>query len=214
MTEIKEINLNRVEVKLADTDDPVALKVSWDPKKPGGSNFKAQKIEESRDAIVISRSLGATLFYTIFAIPGLLAVVIGTPYMAMSEGLGGAFFMLVWGLIFGGVGIFMFWRSKPFTINKTRGVYFWGKPSKQVMLNDRMLQGHVDGIHAIQLVSERIRSSSNSGGSRTYTSYEMNLVFKDAERLNIMDHGKSSEVDRSALIIAAYLDVPIWKAQY
>jgi len=42
----------------------------------------------------------------------------------------------------------------------------------------------------------------------------MNLVFKDAERLNIMDHGNSAEVDRSARIIAAYLKVPIWKAQY
>ena len=46
MSDIKVINLNRVQVKLSDTDDPVALKTNWEPLKPGGASFKTQKLVE------------------------------------------------------------------------------------------------------------------------------------------------------------------------
>jgi len=45
-------------------------------------------------------------------------------------------------------------------------------------------------------------------------SYEMNLVLTDGDRVNIMDHGKSKDVDESAQILGEFLAVPIWKAQF
>ncbi|KFE29417.1 hypothetical protein DN31_3870 [Vibrio mimicus] len=52
------------------------------------------------------------------------------------------------------------------------------------------------------------------GGASSYTSYELNLVFKDGERINIMDHGKGKDIDDSAKNLGKFLNVPIWKAQY
>ncbi len=80
MSDIQTIRLNRVEVKLADTSDPVALKISWYPLKKGGSNFKSQKMSVHEDKIVIENSASAIAFYLIFAVPGVLGVFVGSPY--------------------------------------------------------------------------------------------------------------------------------------
>ncbi len=44
MSDIQPINLNRVEVKPADTSAPIALEISWNPINPDRANFKTQKI--------------------------------------------------------------------------------------------------------------------------------------------------------------------------
>ena len=64
-------------------------------------------------------------------------------------------------------------------------------------------------IYAIQLLSEHVQSSKNS-----YTSYELNLVFKDGSRMNVMDHGNARDIEAAAKKLADMLKVPIWQASY
>ncbi|EGR0209250.1 hypothetical protein FMH16_22280, partial [Vibrio vulnificus] len=84
MSKIQRININKVEVKLADTDDPVASKVSWDPVNPGGSNFKSQKMTILDDKIIINKTIGAYVFALLFTVPGILVLVIGSPYFLFN----------------------------------------------------------------------------------------------------------------------------------
>lgn len=209
MREVETINFNRVEVKLAGTDDPLATQISWNPAKSGGANFKTQKIVDSNERITIQRSVRATLFYMVFVIPGLFAILVGVPYFFQQGDMIPTVFALIWGLLFGGGGVYAIKKSKPFAIDKRKGLYFFGNEYPSAQQPNPMGFGSVKNIHAIQLLTERIRSDSNS-----FNSFEMNLVFKDGQRLNIMDSGDAQEVRYAAKIIGTHLNIPIWEASY
>ena len=65
----------------------------------------------------------------------------------------------------------------------------------------------LEDIHAIQLISEYI-----SGEKSSYYSYELNLVLKDAGRINVIDHGNDGVIINNAKILSRFLDVPVWDA--
>lgn len=209
MSEIQEIKLNKVkvEVKLADTDDPLASKVKWEPASSGGSNFKSQAIKETDNCIVVSSSMGGKLFALFFAIPGAIALL-SVPYNLMRGEYFLSGFMLIWGGMFAGAGFFLLFGKKPFTFDFTRGVYYRGKKMPFEVSDDIERHGYLSDVHAIQILGERVRSKD----SGSYTSYELNLVMKDARRVNVMDHG--ADVDEVAKKIASQLGIPIWKASY
>lgn len=209
MSDIQHININKFELKLTDTDDPVAQKVSWEPARGGGSNFKTQRAEFSPNKIVVKKTLGMILFGTVFLLPGLGGLLIGAPYNFFNGEAGAGFFFILWGAGFGGAGLAMLMMSKPFTFDKLRGVFYRGKQYGSNPTGKKKTQGLISEIHAIQLISERVHSSKNN-----YTSYELNLVLKDGSRVNVMDHGKGKEVENDAKRIARFLDVPIWQAEY
>lgn len=210
MSDIQKINLNKVEVKLADTDDPVAQKISWEPARGGGASFKTQHMDVKEYVISIRKTTGSIIFSLVFALPGAGAVLVGVPMMLMKGEWGGAAFMFIWGIIFGGAGVAMLMMNKPVIFDKTEGVYYRGKKYDYRVTQDRESQGQLSEIYALQLISERMRSSKG----RSYTSYELNLVFKDGDRINIMDHGKGDDVEASAKKLAQFLNVPVWQAVY
>ncbi len=213
-TPVQTINPDLFEVKLKDTDDPVAHKTKWEPAKPGGANFKTQKLEQEGGVFKVTPTAGHRIFSLIFLIPGLIAVVIGCPWSIAKGEWGTGFFFLLWGVMFGGAGAFMWWAQKPFTIDPLRGVYYRGKMDMSAPATlDPTKRGSTHDIHAIQLLSERVRSSSSSGSS-AYRSYELNLVLKDGERVNVMDHGKEKAIEEAAQVIAGALNVPVWKAGF
>lgn len=213
MSNIQNIRVNKFEVKLADTDDSVASKISWDPASPGGANFKTQKLTASANKVIIERSAGGLLFALVFAVPGLLAFFSGVPYALIKGNFPLGVFMFLWGGMFGGVGLYLLSRDQKITFDKLAGLYYRGKGYVHSNSKSRKQQGQLNEIHAIQLISERI-SSSGDGPSSTFTSYELNLVFRNGERINVMDHGNREEVESSALQLGKFLDVPIWKAVY
>lgn len=60
-------------------------------------------------------------------------------------------------------------------------------------------------IHALQIVSEFI-----SGKYNNYKSYELNLVLKDATRVNIVDHKDIEQIRIDAQKTSIFLGVPVW----
>jgi hypothetical protein len=214
MSGIKYINLNNFELKLADTEDPVAQMVSWNPHNPGGSNFRTQDLIVSNDKIRIVKSRSMNLLAVGSVVGGIIALMAGFNMLFSYFWFFGVFLM-VWGAGFGGLAYFVFIKSNPnFTIDTFSGTYYVGDEFDNINKKDRMVQGHLKDVHAIQLIVERVSSNSSNGRRNSYNSYEMNLVFEDGERLNIMDHGSREDVEASAIKIGDILNIPIWKAQY
>ncbi len=209
MDSIKEIRINKVQVKLADTDDPVAEKISWDPVKSGGANFKTQNMVEADNKIIVKPSFLARFLYSLFLLPGLGVMFFVSPHLYLSGEITGGTSMLVLGAMFVGVSLLMLSSNKKMTFDKTSGTYFRGKRYEPSQRNDAARQGRLSDIYALQLIGESIRSDNGS-----YRSYELNLVFRNGERANVMDHGESLDVDASAKLLASYLKVPVWKATY
>ncbi len=99
-----------------------------------------------------------------------------------------------------------------FTFDKQSGLYYLGK-SYDSELNDRERQGNLNDIHAIQIIPKRILGAggmAEGSGNGILLSDELNLVFKDCDRINVMDHG--DDLEESALQLGKYLHVPIWTA--
>lgn len=106
------------------------------------------------------------------------------------------------------VGIFMlkgFWKKRIFDFQT--GYFSIGKIPENnfdgfIAKNMTLLRN----VRAIQVVGE---NCSGSKGSR-YRSYEINLVLKDASRVNVIDHGNLSQILLDAQQIATRLSVPMW----
>ena len=212
MSDIQNININKFELKLKDTDDPVALKVSWEPAKSGGSNFKTEKIEFVDGKVIFKKTIGMVLFGLAFLLPGFGGLLIGAPYNCINGETGAGFIFIAWGGIFASVGLAMLIMNKPFTFDTRQGTFYRGKKygaNPGGRATRKKTQGLLSEIHAIQLLSEKIHSSKNN-----YTSYELNLVFKDSTRMNVMDHGKQAEIEAAAKKLSQLLKIPIWQASY
>jgi hypothetical protein len=65
----------------------------------------------------------------------------------------------------------------------------------------------LEDVHAIQLLREYCRGNKSS-----YYSYELNLVLHDGRRVNVVDHGKHSQILDEARMLSECLEVPVWDA--
>lgn len=117
-------------------------------------------------------------------------------------------------LVFFIAGFFLFRSStKPIVFNKTTG-YFWkGRLKDNESPDQKALKEYcrLTDIAALQIVAEHISgSSSSSGRSQSYRSYEINLILRNAGRLNVIDHGNRKKLMEDAEKLASYLGVPVW----
>lgn len=212
MVEVREIRLHRVELKLADTDDPLASRISWEPLVPGGASFRSHRLRESTGTLTVRRTVGGLVFGCVFAVPGTLAVLAAVPAALLAEEKGWLIggFLLLWGMGFGAAGWFLLLGGKPLTFDARAGVYYRGKAYVHGGGRPADQQGSLARVHALQLISERVAGSGRNGGS--FTSHELNLVLEDGQRVNVMDHGGA--IEECARKLAGLLDVPVWKASF
>ncbi len=198
-------------------NNPVALRTSWAPLKPGGTNFKTHNYVEERGEARFQPTFGALLFGGIFAAIGVIFPIIAFTSMQSnneSANAGMLMFILI-PLIFSGVGIFML-RSftTPIVFSKRKG-YFWKgrvEENQRIERADVKVKCKLVEIEAVQVIAEWVRSSNSNGGSSSYRSYEINLILKDASRLNVVDYGHYRGVVESAQRLSTYLNVPLWDA--
>ena len=61
-------------------------------------------------------------------------------------------------------------------------------------------------VHSIQLLDEEVRRTSES----MFWSYELNLVLRNGNRINLIDHGNQREIRWDAGDLSRIIDVPIW----
>jgi len=198
-------------------NDPLALRTDWFPKSPGGSNFKTHQLRRVHgQRLEFRASAGMWAFCMVFFFVGLGVMAFGVRHLAQ----GGAFFSgetlapLLFGGLFGGAGMLMHRVGlTPVVFDPGHG-YFWrGRKSPDRVIDPSGLKNCApfSRIHALQIIPERI-TSSGKGGSRSYLSYELNLVLTDGSRLNVIDHGNLDALRRDAGEIAAMLGKPVWDA--
>ncbi|ANH60963.1 hypothetical protein [Dokdonia donghaensis] len=190
-------------------NDELASKVSWSPKAGGGANFKTKKLVQISDTeLQYKASSFGKIFGALFIIFPLVFTVLGITAISKfgfkSEGV---LFALV-PLIFIGVGIFIIKKfNSTITFNKSSG-YFHRSKKKEITSLTVQEDAHnfkLDTIKALQILPERVRGDKSS-----YTSYEINLVFEDGSRYNIVDHGHRKSIETDAVTLSDFLGVPAW----
>lgn len=187
--------------------------IDWTPLKGGGANFKTHHlVQASPSRLEIRPSVQMILFCLLFmalggGVGGVFVVTgirEGDLMMAVMPGLIGLVFVLVGALLLKS-------GSKRRVFDLSLGGY-WRGSSKlngaQALANQKEWAWLQD-IKALQLLRERVTSSSSNGSRSTYWSYELNLVLADGRRINVMDHGNLDRLRQDAGVIGQLLGVPV-----
>lgn len=175
--------------------------IDWSPLKRGGTNFKTHSlIEVSKNRLEYK----ATLVYKIFALLFVgIGVALNLAFILIDDF---PIFVALFGLVFGGVGWFIYKRgTQPIIFDKSEGFYWKGKSSpSQVNPVDIKIITKLEDIAGIQVIKERVKGDKSS-----YHSYEINLITDVNERINVVDHGNMNSILSDASIIAKFLEVPV-----
>ena len=201
----------------ASFDDPIAQKTEWRPAKQGGSNFLTHsliKIDDNR--LEFRTTTGAKLFYFAFLaliLSVLIIFLLALNSLSVSSIL--VLLVLLVLLVFISFIIFYF-RKKSIVFDRKKGCFWIGRKPPRVRSQPTTSKkiAFFEQIHALQLISETCDSSSqsSSGKRHFYESYELNLVLKDGQRINVVDHGDKQALRKDTATLAKFLDKPIWDA--
>jgi hypothetical protein len=194
--------------------DPVAMLTEWTPASGGGTNFRTHKLISSEvGRIEFQASLMSKVFSLIFVIVG-LGVAIPIPMSRFSSGdfaldmeiiivfLGGAFFAILGGALF-------VYGTAPIVFDKQKDAFWRGRQAPDRVFDTSTIKHYakLKDIHALQLISERCR-----GKNSIYYSYELNLVLKNGQRTNVVDHGDLNSLRADAASLSDFLKKPVWDA--
>ena len=181
--------------------DPANIQLSWEAASSGGSSFKIKSMHMKDKRVIFKRSIRFVLFHLPVIIPGLLAFILGVPFFISEGVLGMVVFMLVFGSILTGLGFYSLLKEKTFIIDLESGEYYFVKAQAKGQEKSQE-KGPVNGIQAMQLLSKSICNTSSP-----YTSYELNLVLKNGERITVLDHGDYQHVKNCGERLSAILNV-------
>lgn len=188
---------------------PIAQQTDWHPLRGGGANFQTHRLDSSNpDKLVFKATTGAKLFCGLFTAIGFFGLIIPTVvfFRQGAEDWSMLLFALFFGGIFSAVGLLMgYFFALPRVFDTFYGTYYkgWQRPKHSMNSNNKTTD--LNEVAAIQVLRERVSSKNGS-----YYSYELNLVMRDASRINVTDHGKKSAITDDAETLAQTLGVPLW----
>ena len=213
---ISKFDKNKPQFDPSTLNDEVAMKTQWRPAKGGGTNMCTHSLKEVSPRRVEFKARGMALFFPgIFMVAG-IGVIIGMTIGGLNQNITMLYFGISCGSIFFLVGFFILrnWMT-PRVFDLNIGCYWKGR-KEPAHIDMQSIKEHcrLRDIHAIQFLQEYCRSSSANGGNSSYFSYELNLVLKDGNRLNVVDHAKRSLIRTDAEKLSQFLDVPVWDATF
>lgn len=193
------------EINLESFEDELAYKVEWTPLVRGGTSFTTHRLFKSpgtrRDTIKIKTTTWCYLFCSLWVILSAY-IIAGTLSGDATWTVNGAegppppiwpLLALLPAAVSCGM---LYWRKKKEGLFEYQTYTFTrGKQSFDL-----------EQVRAIQLIDERV-----SKGHR-FRSYELNLVFNNCSRINILDHGSLGAIRQDSWMLSEFLRVPIWDA--
>lgn len=189
--------------------DPVFPRVDWEPVKQGGTSFQTRRLDRDPDRICVKVTPAGHILAGIFLFIGLVQAMGGVSGLLDGEWFPGTVLTALGGFfLLTGLMVAYQFGSGLMTFDKRAGLYFNAKhPGSGLFGPRRARSGSLSQIHAFQIVAERLK------GKRTGSvSYELNLIFRDGERVNVMDHGNETEIAMAAQTLGEFIGVPVWVA--
>ena len=199
--------MNQEHIANISQDDSFAQTIDWSPCKKGGASYKSRDLVETRlERLEYKPVFIAKLIPGIFLLNGFCIAFGSLAFPALVQG--GNLVPILFGSFTFGLGFFAWrWMNYPIYFDLQRKFASIGYQEEKVRFDD---------IYAIQLIPETVTQSSRSHGRRrtrryrSYRSYELNLVLKNSQRVNVVDHGKLDAIRQDAQLLAKLIEVPVW----
>ena len=205
ITAISQLQRNIEWFDPASLNDPVALTTAWHPAKRGGTNFRThQLVQQGSQRLSFRPTLTSWLIASAFIGSGPLMAVLF--YFRHPFPLGNIpptmLLILAMCSVFSLIGVYYSARYL--------GTVTFDRASRAY--TGRGERTGFDRIHAIQLLSEYCGGETGSLQSRSFSSYELNLVLENGDRINVTDHGDVVRLRDDAEKLAGFLGRPVWDA--
>lgn len=211
---ISKLEPSWITIDPAKFDDPLAMQTKWTPVKKGGASFRTHKlVEVSPDQLQFRATIGRLLRYFALIV---LGVTILVAFLAPDVATGRVSFrmhmiipLFIYAIPLYIGGHLLYVGTIPIVFDRQNG-YFWrgrkapDRDSSQKVLEDC---SRLSDIHALQIISKHV-----NGITRSYFSYELNLILRDAARINVINHGKRSKLRKDAVALSRFLRKPLWDA--
>ncbi|WP_435260753.1 hypothetical protein [Tenacibaculum sp. nBUS_03] len=183
-------------------DDVIGKRISWDAIESSGSNFASETFKKTSIGYKITSSSFTKFFAWGFLLVGLNYVVLSfyeyyqfntSPLTFMKGGKlfftsGGPFLL---------IGCFLILLFSP-------KVYIHSRKRK-IIIGDQSIC--FKQVYALQALQKFIEGGSSRG---SYFSYELNLVTKNGDRFNLLNHGDKEYLLSDMVKISKLLHVPVW----
>lgn len=193
--------------------DALAPKTAWTPARAGGASMRTQQLQEVAPGRFEFRATRAALMICIFIAAGAVTGSIGLGIASQVTPNVDPRIFLVAGAVnlLASLG-FAYWYylriCGPRVFDFTRGLYWSGhRPPGPQVIPDGKTVHRLGEVHAIQLLGELCR-----GKNASFMSYELNLVLRDARRVNVADSGDLAALRQDAAKLAARLKCKLWDA--
>lgn len=193
--------------------DPIARAVSWSPRGSSSTNARTCQLQEESDDRLVLRASRATklLCGALVAIGAVCIAGFLAGALRAGEGTDRTELITagVFGLLFLGGGWLVYRLfGSPRVFDRRRNQYWRGGGSPDDPTAWLGVKDVTDlrEIHALQILSKRVRSKNSS-----YTCYELNLVLKDASRVNVLVTGRGQSLREEADRLGDFLRVPVWE---
>jgi hypothetical protein len=214
----------RIAFDPASLGDSVAILTDWTPAKGGGANFRTHKLVTVTPYRMEFRASKKTkLIWIIFLLISLgLFIHFSFTITSFCKGDLDNFSIscsgkvalddLLFSFVFAGIARkAKLYLETPIVFDKTKGAFWKGRKPLELVFNKASLDyfAKLNQVHALQLISEYCRESKSS-----FHSYELNLVLKNGQRINVVDHGNKDRLRDDAASLSAFLQKPVWDATY
>jgi len=118
--------------------------------------------------------------------------------------------------LFGGIALFyitclLLKPVRALEFDKISGVFWIEKKRVFGWKVGESAQMPVAQIYALQIVSyTNHESTEQTGARRAIREYEVNVVFRNGERVNIINHKNKKAISSDTEELSTFLDVPVW----
>jgi hypothetical protein len=188
-------------------DDEVALRCGWDQIGSGATNYdthKARVVNERR--VELRSTISSLMLPAIFILVGVISSVSVIANNSDTILLGvfiGAIFTIIGSSIHISV-------NKPRVFDKDSGNYWKGRKIAQPSKFEKDLLADLNDIYAVQLIPRTGISSERSYRTMIKSNYELNLVKRSGERVNVVSYVSGGIAKGDARTIADFLGVKLW----
>ncbi|MPY26587.1 hypothetical protein FM037_11545 [Shewanella psychropiezotolerans] len=195
----------------ASLDDLVATITQWSALVPDNASFCSHKAKcVSATRVKFRPRMIPLILAPLLMLVGTV-VILGFSFSALTHGDGTLLIGTVVGIIALVMGTKLLHQwSIVHIFDLQSGDYHTSRNQQSVIGSKQHCQ--LADIHAIQLLQKYIYKTYAGEGRQVTCGYELNLVFKDGSRINIVSHREHDFIQSDGQILSEFLNVPLWDA--
>jgi hypothetical protein len=212
MSKIHEV-VSEVEVELPANVDEIAKSIDWFPIKNLRNASHISDVNCDNEIITIESSW-KSIYPALLIASGVLALLL-VLILVLSEAIATQIFATLFisvAILF--IGVFLVKITQKTQISKIDNEISQTNPSLINLIKPTPNVEPFQPIYALQVIDQEASLTDDKGAEtgETELMYQLNLIFKDESRTNLICHGHLESIQESADAIGSFLNVPTWKA--